>query len=275
MSDNIGAFTSSTNWQPAVTGTASGSNGVHGITTSDKDSAIYGEHGGDGIGVFGRGGEDAGEGVFGQTASAAAGVFGRNTSSGPGVFGSSDNGVGVVGQSISGEFAMLAEGDTSQSLDAGGWIKTLVQVAGGTQPKVQRFYSSEPGASEPVIYRLDAGLYSLDFGIDVSGRYVSVTPIVPNYFKAGDTNFPENPYAPYWYPPASVNPYQVNLIVPNIVFDGLTGVPTPALGDPGLRQPNKSMITVMLFQPAALQSSGASALTGFKLSDASFTLAIF
>ncbi|PZR80515.1 MAG: hypothetical protein DLM68_19495, partial [Hyphomicrobiales bacterium] len=80
-----GNFDSNTPGVPAVTAdntaaTGPGSNGVHALTSSPADSAVYGEHTGRGIGVFGRGGSDGGEGVFGQTASASSGIYGKNTS---------------------------------------------------------------------------------------------------------------------------------------------------------------------------------------------------
>lgn len=100
MTDNLGNFNSSTPGVPAVTASASGgtNNGVHGMTSSDDGSALYGEHLGNGIGVFGRGGQTAGGwGVFGQTNSSASGVYGKNTSNGVGVVGESTGGAGVLG----------------------------------------------------------------------------------------------------------------------------------------------------------------------------------
>jgi hypothetical protein len=100
MPDNLGNFESSTPGVAAVTASASGgtNNGVHGMTSSDDGSALYGEHLGNGIGVFGRGGQTAGGwGVFGQTNSSASGVFGKNTSNGVGVVGESAGGPGVLG----------------------------------------------------------------------------------------------------------------------------------------------------------------------------------
>jgi hypothetical protein len=92
------------------------SNGVYGITSSEVDSAVYGEHAKTGIGVFARGGPNGGEGVFGQTASGSSGVYGKNTntshvknyiptSNNPGVIGESASGTGVVG------ISSLAAGD--------------------------------------------------------------------------------------------------------------------------------------------------------------------
>jgi hypothetical protein len=47
-----------------VFGQSTGSNGVHGLTSSNKDSAIFGEHTGQGIGVLGT--SATGIGVFGK-----------------------------------------------------------------------------------------------------------------------------------------------------------------------------------------------------------------
>jgi len=78
-----GTFDSNTPGVPAVTAdntaaTGPGSNGIYSIATSAADSAVYGEHRGTGIGIFGRGGPNGGEGVFGQTASGYTGVYGKN-----------------------------------------------------------------------------------------------------------------------------------------------------------------------------------------------------
>jgi hypothetical protein len=110
MADHIGKFNSSAAGTAAVTasatGTGPGSNAVHGLTSSASDSAIYGEHTGSGIGVFGRGGPTGGEGVFGQTNSGSSGVYGKNTNAttgatginvNPGVTGESAAGTGILG----------------------------------------------------------------------------------------------------------------------------------------------------------------------------------
>jgi hypothetical protein len=270
-----GNFDSSTPGTPAVTGSATQSNGVHGITTSNKDSAVYGEHAGDGIGVFGRGGASAGQGVFGQTGSSTSAVHGENTSNGAGVVGVSQSGFGVVGESGS-NYAFRAEGSASQALSGGGWIKAMIQVAGSAHPSIQRYFNSQSDMPEPTVYRLDIGLYSIDFHYDVSARYASVTAVsLPFLDSTGNSTFPENPFAPFWYPPPSGNQSQVNFVVASVVYDGLTGPPTAALGDPALRQPNKSMITVMTFQPVLQVAGGGNFVAGFQLKDATFSLAIF
>ena len=108
-----GTFNSNIPGVPAVAADATaqgpGSNGVHAFTSSGVDSAVYGEHRATGVGVFGRGGPDGGEGVFGQTASGSSGVYGKNTNTlatvqdyvptdtNRGLTGESAAGTGVVG----------------------------------------------------------------------------------------------------------------------------------------------------------------------------------
>ena len=121
--DNIGNFNSSSQTNlPAVTGTSTASNGVHGVTSSNKDSAVFAEHTGQGIGVFASG---AGAGVVGQSTSGPgvhgktssdkdSAVFAEHTGQGIGVF-ASGAGAGVVGQSTSGPGV---HGKTSSNKDS-------------------------------------------------------------------------------------------------------------------------------------------------------------
>ena|SRR6516164_11555437 len=75
--DNIGNFNSSNQTNlPAVTGSSTASNGVHGVTSSNKDSAVFAEHTGQGIAVFASG---AGAGVVGQSSN-GPGVHGKTSS---------------------------------------------------------------------------------------------------------------------------------------------------------------------------------------------------
>jgi hypothetical protein len=133
MTDNLGNFNSSTRGVAAVTASASGgtNNGVHGMTSSDDGSAVYGEHLANGIGVFGRGGQTMGEGVFGQTNSSASGVYGKNTSNGAGVVGESAGGIGVLGL---GQLAGRFQGNvevTGDLLLTGGDCAEEFPVSGG------------------------------------------------------------------------------------------------------------------------------------------------
>jgi hypothetical protein len=74
--DHIGNFNSSSQTNlPAVTGTSTANNGVRGVTSSAKDSAVFGVHSGQGVGVFGT--SVSGIGVYGQ-GSPTAGFFEGN-----------------------------------------------------------------------------------------------------------------------------------------------------------------------------------------------------
>jgi hypothetical protein len=258
-----------------IVGESAGGNGVEGNTTSDKDSAVYGVHSGNGIGVFGRGGVNAGEGVFGQTNSGSAGVYGKNSAGGSGIIGESTDGNGVLGFSQNG-FAMYADGDVSQGPNNSGFAKALVEISvNGAIATISRHFVNLPGNPLPTLYRLDVGIYSIDFHFNVNKRYVVVTPVALPYTKDNFNTFPENPYAPFWYPSPSGNTYEVNFTVANVVFDGLTGPVTPALGDPAGRVANPTMITVLCYQPALLGAGGANYLTGFQLKDTAISIAIF
>jgi hypothetical protein len=106
---------------------------VHGITSSSTDSAVYGEHLGSGIGVFGRGGQNVGEGVFGQSSSASSGVNGIS-SGGTGVFGRSDlagsndvdSGVRAAGIGVQGSnLLLLGTGVYGEGGDGGIGVKGI------------------------------------------------------------------------------------------------------------------------------------------------------
>lgn len=252
MADNIGIFNSGQASTPAVQANATQSNGVVGRSASDQDSAIYGVHDGNGIGVFGRGGASAGEGIFGQTNNPSSAIYGKNTSSGPGVTGESAGG-----------FAMVANGDTCQTLGSGGWIKALVHISSGS---VKRSFTSQPGLPQPTCYRLDRGVYSIDFQFQVSDRYIAVTPVAGTYSQI-------NPYAPSWWPPSSPSIFESKFFIANIVFDGLTAPPSYNTPLPGQRQPAATMITIMTFQPV-FQSASSGLIQGFQLQDCEICVAV-
>jgi hypothetical protein len=67
-------------------------------------------------------------------------VFGQSTSS-VGVSGESGSGYGVYGKSVNG-FAMGAEGNVTQNVDKGGWVKALVHVGGGSSPAIDACFNS-------------------------------------------------------------------------------------------------------------------------------------
>ncbi len=218
---------------------------------------------------------NAGEGVFGQSDSGSAGVYGKNSAGVSGIVGEGTDGNGVVGFSQNG-FAMYADGDVSQGQNKSGFTKALVEISvNGAFANNSRHFVNMPGNPLPTLYRLDVGIYSIDFHFNVNGRYVVVTPVALPFTKDGFNTFPENPYAPFWYPSPSGNTSEVNFTVANVVFDGLPGPLTPALGDPAARVANPTMITVLCYQPSLLGAGGGNFLTGFQLKDTSISIAIF
>ncbi len=80
-------------------------NGVHGVTDSATDSAVWGEA------------VSGGYGVSGSTSSSSlqgpAGVWGNNFGSGPGVLGTSGGGAGVAGVTSAGGTGVHAENDSA------------------------------------------------------------------------------------------------------------------------------------------------------------------
>lgn len=190
---------------------------------------------------------------------------------GPGIVGTSEYGVGVRAASTH-NFAIEANGDAAQARGNGGWVKALAHISSG---KLVRFFSSQAGVTPPDVFRLDAGLYSIDFHFQVSDRYVVVTPIEGNYEKAGESQ-ELNPYAPTWYPPSSASTLQTKFLVANIVFDGFTEPPSYTTPPPGQRQPAPNMLTIMTFQPVFVNSGGGTLLfQGFKLQDSTICVAVF
>lgn len=95
-----------------------------------------------------------------------------------GVFGKSDNGVGVYGMSDY-SFAMLADGNTTQSRNKGGWVKAMARVAGTSISRCYNSLSAGTGVSTPpcgFTSSGSAGTYTVDFGFQVNDRFISITP---------------------------------------------------------------------------------------------------
>jgi hypothetical protein len=112
-----------------------------------------------------------------STAQSSYGVYGTaNQAGGVGVFGEGYN-VGVSGMSTTG-FAMRADGNAYQQRDKGGWAKAMVHTDtnGGT---IDRCYNALTGSSSGncgfTVTNLQAGLYEVDFGFQVSDRFIVVT----------------------------------------------------------------------------------------------------
>jgi hypothetical protein len=154
--------------------------------------AIYGES--SNRGVWGRS-TGASRGVYGDSVS-GEGVHGESTSGtgvagvshgpdSPAVGGSNDTGgTGVFGQSFGGfntGFAMVADGHAKQTRDKGGWAKAMAFV--GDDGSILQCYNSQT----PVLHATGdcgisvthgaTGTYLVDFGFNVSDRFVSATAI--------------------------------------------------------------------------------------------------
>jgi len=141
-----------------------------------------------GIGVDG--GSISGTGVKGSSTS-GTGVIGQSTSA-RGVFGQSErtSSVGVWGKNTAGGYAMFAEGNAGQSRDKGGWVKAMLEI--DEAGRIVRCYNAingislsfnnSPNGCEFHVDHLDLGFYRIDFGFQVSDRFVSLT----NYMSAHD-----------------------------------------------------------------------------------------
>jgi hypothetical protein len=137
-------------------GSASGSNGVEGITYAGPGSGVagfnYGTSGG--IGVYGNGGNG----------SAATGVYGTGT-------------IGIWGTGLSYGFA--TDSNVQQARTAGGWVKALVLL---DQKGILRcFNSTLSGAAATTppcnffFHEWGTGDYTIDFQFQVNDRFVSAT----------------------------------------------------------------------------------------------------
>jgi hypothetical protein len=183
--------------------------------------------------------DQAAPAIYGQSAN--RGVWGRSTGASRGVYGDSVTGEGVHGESVSGTgvagvshgpdaaavvgvndtggngvfgqsfggfntgFAMVADGHVKQTRDRGGWAKAMAYVS--DDGSIQQCYNSQT----PVLHAtgdcgisvtIVAGTYSIDFGFDVSDRFVSVTPV--------QTDIMLHPAA-FLYRPASANAWGVEI----------------------------------------------------------------
>src|SRR6516164_3275154 len=149
--DNIGNFNSSSQTNlPAVTGSSTAGNGVHGKTSSNKDSAVFAEHTGQGIGVFASG---AGAGVVGQSTSGPgvhgktssnkdSAVFAEHTGQGIGVFATSAKGLAGFFQgdvTVTGDIR-LSNADCAEDFD--------ISETEGVEPGTVMVLDEE-GALEP------------------------------------------------------------------------------------------------------------------------------
>jgi len=100
----------------------------------------------------------------------SAGVMGETTNG---------NGWGVYGKNGFGGFAMFAEGHAGQSRNKGGWVKAMLYVnANGTIARCYNGITGSVGGScgFTVTHDDNTGYYQIDFGFQVSDRFISITP---------------------------------------------------------------------------------------------------
>lgn len=232
-----------------------GTSGTGVLSTADTGgTGVYGWA--TGLDNDGRGGV----GVKGGSDNGGAGVFGFNSgtdttgSPGAGVYGASDTGAGVFGTSKSG-FAIVASGPTSQSRNAGGWVKALARLVSTDLSPIRRIVrafnsqiapTDQMGDSGFKVTRLDRGVYVIDFGFPISDRYILVTADpVP-----GGAN-PENPGSLL----PSFNQYFSNLVIANAAVYSRTAA------------------LVITYRPQS--NPAAAAMLGFLPTDCDFTIAVF
>jgi hypothetical protein len=164
--------TSTSTGSPSFLGTSAGGDGVRGIST---------------------GGANADNGVYGatnSTSSSEAGVKGVSTSSAAGGYFSSASGYGVHGSTGSatdygGYFsnstatsgaALYANGDAKQSLTGDGFVKAAVYAnCGSAATGLIRSFNNVNTTAISVINGASAGRCTVDFGFDVTDRYVVAT----------------------------------------------------------------------------------------------------
>jgi hypothetical protein len=150
--------------------------GVYG--NSPNQTAVLGEST-NATGVIGD--STNGWGVWGDS-QANIGVHGSSSTS-TGVFGESVGGHGVHGQSDSG-FAMRADGNASQSLGDGGWIKAMIHVDHSLAPGSQITKCFNSQASLLAVYippcgfsvtGVQNGYWDVNFGFDISQRFIQAS----------------------------------------------------------------------------------------------------
>jgi hypothetical protein len=171
-------------WGAGAVGLSQYWNGVYGESTSG--TGVWGTTKTARQGIYGTNqGSGDSYGVIGEVTSfPGAGVLGQNGGSGSGTAGRSASGPGVYGESSSG-YAMVAAGHTQQARDKGGWVKAMahIQVSNANGAQVAHcFNSQQPAPSSATVpcgisvYRVNAGVYNIDFGFRVRDRFAIVSP---------------------------------------------------------------------------------------------------
>jgi hypothetical protein len=141
---------------------------------------VWGSIAGSGWGVLGEAGNN-GIGVIGKLGGAGTGVYGVTGAGGVGVKGIGGK-TGVYGQATdSGGYAFAAQGDAGQNRSSGGWVKAMAYV-NPNYPAGQQVTNCFNSQVAPQQYcgitatGNAVGFWTVNFGFDVSDRFISVTP---------------------------------------------------------------------------------------------------
>jgi len=166
--------TGGTGSSPSILGSSFGGDGVHGLSTgaASADNGVYGE--------------------TNSTTANEAGVKGISTTVAMGGHFTSSTGTGAYGVTSSatnfgGYFdntavttsggALYADGDAKQSLAGDGFVKAGIYVGqcGSAGSTIDRFFNNVNTAAITVINGAGAGRCTIDFGFNMSSRYITAT----------------------------------------------------------------------------------------------------
>jgi hypothetical protein len=168
---------------PAIVSTAA-LFAISGTATGNSGAGILGAGKGTSIGVVGNSvGADGVKGISTSGNGAEGDSGGSGTS---GVYGQSSNaaGYGVYGRNTAGGYAMATDGPAFQARSQGGWAKATAFVGwNGSNYAILRCFNSQLPANVSttapcgfVLQNPLSGQYIIDFGFQVSDRFIIATP---------------------------------------------------------------------------------------------------
>ena len=166
--------TGGTSSSPSLLGSSAGGDGVHGLSTgaASADNGVYGE-------TNSTSSTEAGvKGV--STAAATGGYF--TSSMGDGVYGSASSATNFGGyfnnsNTTTSGGALYANGDAKQSLAGDGFVKAGAYVdCGNSGSLIIRSFNNVNTTPITIIDGASLGRCTVDFGFNVSNRYISALP---------------------------------------------------------------------------------------------------
>ncbi len=178
-------------------GTASGDNGVQGVTFAGPGSGVAGFNNSGasgGIGVYGQG--DTGMYAYGNT----TGVYGHGAS-----------------------YGFATDGNVQQARTAGGWVKAMVVIQGIKAPyTIPNCFNSTLGgaaATTPpcgfTLAEVQPGEFTVGFGFEVDDRFVSATleccfsyGVAPVYVSPSGTDL-----TVFTWDGSNTQPYQASVLI--------------------------------------------------------------